>query len=385
MALVAQRWVAVRRGTQWPRSGWQRLTAVQAGIRPSIGEMVHMETSRPVYTYRGSIHVHSTYSDGLATVEQIAGQAAEAGVDFVIITDHNTLKGREDGLEGWYGDVLILISEEITPDTDSNHYLALGVGQAIPPLLDPAENIRAVRAAGGIGIVAHPTGGYMVHGEYKEYPWTNWRAGEFDGIEVWNHAYDITGKSKNLIQLGLWWLFPWLAPAGPVDEVLKVWDHFVASEGRPTVGIAGSDCHGMLSSYRKGLRSVCTYIVTEGPLTGSLSHDAALVYAAIRQGRCYVGADKVRDAAGFECYVSVGDERVHMGGVARLSRAPVLVVKSPAEGLIRVIRDGQLALEWRGMELEANINVRGAYRVEVALASGKRDKPWIYGNHIRVV
>ena len=60
--------------------------------------------------------------------------------------------------------MLILISEEITPDTDSNHYLALGVGQAIPPcwILRRTSGRCGLRR---IGIVAHPTGGYMVHGE----------------------------------------------------------------------------------------------------------------------------------------------------------------------------------------------------------------------------
>jgi hypothetical protein len=338
-----------------------------------------------VYTYRGAIHVHSRYSDGLGTVKSIVAQAAAAHMDFVIITDHNTLKARDEGWEGWHGSVLLLVGEEVTPDTNSNHYVALGARELVLPSADPAENIRAVREAGGIGIVAHPTGGYFVHGEYVEYPWTDWNAGVVDGLEIWDHAYDIAGKSKNLLQLGLWFFLPRLAPSGPVDEVLAVWDHLVAARGRPTVGIGGTDCHGMLGSYKSTLRTVCTYIIAEEPFNGSLEHDAQIVYSAIRQGRCYVGGDKIRDAAGFTCYIRSGNERIHLGGTARLSRGATLIVTTPAESLMKVVRNGQVVLEWRGTELEANLNARGAYRVEAALSAGKRDKPWIYGNHMWVV
>ncbi len=329
--------------------------------------------------------MHSSYSDGLGSVQSIMAQAAAADVDFVVLADHNTLRARDEGLEGWHGNALLLVGEEVTPDTNSNHYLALDAREVVPPSPDPAENIRAVREAGGIGIVAHPTGGYLVHGEYVEYPWTDWNAGRVDGLEIWDHAYDIAGKSKNLLQLGLWFLLPHLAPSGPLDEVLKVWDHLVTALGRPTTGIAGTDCHGMLGPYRSTMRSVCTYIVAEEPFSGVLEHDAQLVYSAIREGRCYVGGDKIRDAAGFTCYVRSGGERIHMGSTARLSRGATLMVTSPAESLIRVIRNGEVVLEQRGSQLEANLNARGVYRVEAALSAGKRDKPWIYGNHIWVV
>jgi nitrogenase molybdenum-iron protein alpha/beta subunit len=38
------------------------------------------------YDYKGAIHVHSTYSDGTGTVEEIMQAANEAGLDFVVIT-----------------------------------------------------------------------------------------------------------------------------------------------------------------------------------------------------------------------------------------------------------------------------------------------------------
>ena len=43
-----------------------------------------------MYNYSGNIHIHSSYSDGTGTIEEIANEANRAGLDFVIITDHLT-------------------------------------------------------------------------------------------------------------------------------------------------------------------------------------------------------------------------------------------------------------------------------------------------------
>ena len=72
------------------------------------------------------IHLHSTYSDGTGTVPQIARAAEKAGVDVVFLTDHDTLAAKDNGEEGWYGNALVLVGEEVSP-TDRDHYLAFGI------------------------------------------------------------------------------------------------------------------------------------------------------------------------------------------------------------------------------------------------------------------
>src|SRR2546421_2098031 len=94
------------------------------------------------------IHVHSTYSDGTGTVPQIARAAARAGVDVVLLTDHDTLEARRRGEERWYGDVLVLVGEEVSP-TDRDHFLAFGIEREIGRRLSGPEICRAVEDAGG--------------------------------------------------------------------------------------------------------------------------------------------------------------------------------------------------------------------------------------------
>ena len=42
---------------------------------------------------RGAIHVHTRRSDGTGTVDEVAGAAARAGLNFVILTDHARARG----------------------------------------------------------------------------------------------------------------------------------------------------------------------------------------------------------------------------------------------------------------------------------------------------
>src|SRR5881227_4408906 len=102
------------------------------------------------------VHLHSTYSDGTGTVPQIAAAGRDAGVDVVLLTDHDTLEAKRRGEEGWYGSVLVLVGEEVSP-RGRNHYLAFGLDEPIDHTgLDSAGIVRAVEEAGGFGFAAHP-------------------------------------------------------------------------------------------------------------------------------------------------------------------------------------------------------------------------------------
>lgn len=149
--------------------------------------------------------------------------------------------------------------------------------------------------------------------------------------------------------------------------------------------MGGVDAHGIIGDYEEDFVTVSTYVLTPDPFNGAFEHDSASVYAAIREGRCFVGADKVANASSFRCHVESGGQPVQMGGTARLARGANLTVSAPEPGLIRVIHDGvPVAEEW-GSSLAIVLDRRGAYRVEVKRKACRRYVPWIFGNHIYVV
>ena len=52
--------------------------------------------------YRTVLHVHTKCSDGSGSMSDIIGAAETAKVDFVLVADHNTLRARREGWEGWH-------------------------------------------------------------------------------------------------------------------------------------------------------------------------------------------------------------------------------------------------------------------------------------------
>ena len=52
-----------------------------------------------MFEYVGSVHMHSTFSDGTGEVPDIAKFADEVGLDFIMLTDHNTLRAMHEGYE----------------------------------------------------------------------------------------------------------------------------------------------------------------------------------------------------------------------------------------------------------------------------------------------
>src|SRR5215211_5969809 len=100
------------------------------------------------------VHLHSIYSDGTGTVPEIARAARRSGVDVVLLTDHDTLEAKRRGEEGWYGPVLLLVGEEVSP-RGGNHYLAFGLDEHVRRRgRSPADICEAVRDGGGFGFAA---------------------------------------------------------------------------------------------------------------------------------------------------------------------------------------------------------------------------------------
>ena len=104
----------------------------------------------------GVIHIHSNYSDGTKTIEEIAQIGETAGLDYLMFTDHMTLQPQRDGLERFHGKVAVIIGYEIEDARNENHYLAFGLDEELPAGLAAREYVSAVREKGGLGVIAHP-------------------------------------------------------------------------------------------------------------------------------------------------------------------------------------------------------------------------------------
>ena len=152
-----------------------------------------------MHEYVGNVHLHSTYSDGALTISKIAKIGARNGLDFLIITDHQTLAGLEQEQEGYYDKTLVLVGMEV--NEHSHHYLALNIDKVVPDNeKQPQQVIDEVNQQKGIGIIAHPVekGSKFYHNGLV-FEWTDWSVQGFQGIEIWNYLSRWRDQLTNII------------------------------------------------------------------------------------------------------------------------------------------------------------------------------------------
>lgn len=352
-----------------------------------------------LHEFSGVLHIHSVFSDGTGTVEEIAGYANECGLDFLIITDHNTLRTKTEGLEGYYGNLLVIAGVEINDKANRNHYLAMGIQEAFSTRSSAEDYVKKVKNAGGIGFLAHPHESRSEFPEHPPYPWTDWHIQEFTGMEIWNHMSE---WMENLTEQNKYnsFVHPLRTIIAPKQITLQTWDRL--SLERRVVGIGGVDAHahkvsvlGMFDvevfPYKVLFKSIRTHILAGLSLNfsetgGDSRKGEAILVDALRNGRCFVSNYYHGNAAGFRFYALSAGREYHQGDTLPLINGAVpgdteVFVTVPERALIRLIRNGEIYYTTQDTEARLKIAEPGVYRVEVL----KDGNAWIFSNHIRLV
>jgi hypothetical protein len=341
-------------------------------------------------------HVHSTYSDGTATVPELLAAAAEAGADAVLLTDHDTLGARRDGWEGLHDGVFLLVGTEVSPK--QGHYLAFGVAEEIPHAGRTAREIAAaVRAAGGVGVAAHPfsAGGRMLvaalarrivlpHG----WPALDARNG-YDGLELWSLTTDAAEAWRTPAEAWRWLRDPEPAVAqGPPARHLQRWDALSARRRVPAIG--GLDGHAPGIRVRGRVRSplphartfglLRTHLLCERPLSGDADRDPETLIGALAAGAAWVTCPFVAPANGARFWAERGDgTTVPMGGEGHAGPS-VLRVRLPRPAEIRLVRDGAPLHATVAAELDFDVERPGVYRVEARIDA----RLWLLSNPVHL-
>jgi hypothetical protein len=342
-------------------------------------------------------HVHTTYSDGTATVPELICAARGAGADAVLLTDHDTLQARRDGWEGTHDGVFLLVGVEV--GAEHGHCLAFGLEREIPDAGRSAalQLAAAVRAAGGVGFAAHPfsVGGHMLvaplarrfilpHG---------WPALEdddgCDGIELWSLTTDAAEAWRTPAEALRWLRDPEAAAAqGPSADHLRRWDELSRRRRLPAIG--GLDGHApgvrvrgrVLSplSHARTFGLLRTHLLCDGPLTGEPASDRATLLRALKAGAAWLTCPFVAPAHGARLWAERADgETIPMGGEAPAGPA-VLRARLPQAADVLVLRDGAPMQQAHAAALDADIDRAGVYRVEARIDG----RLWLLSNPIHL-
>jgi hypothetical protein len=105
--------------------------------------------------YAGDLHAHTTHSDGTLSIAQLTAAAAGRGLDFLAVTDHNTVSHhRHLPALGAAYDVCLLPGQEVT--THAGHANAFGDIGWVDFRRPAAQWLSDVEERGGLLSVNHP-------------------------------------------------------------------------------------------------------------------------------------------------------------------------------------------------------------------------------------
>lgn len=331
---------------------------------------------------KGVIHAHTNIShDSRGTADEIIRAAQEAGLHFLMTTDHNSKRIFTEGPRGKHDNLLIIQGAEIIKGGQS--LLAINIKEYIEEYTHGPKTIQQIvneiKSQGGLAFAAHPR-------TFKE-----WDVEGIDGTEI----YDIAD-----IALDQAWKLPLIAAEALTsfedypDEVLLTllsrpdrylshWDRL--TQKRRLVGIAGNDAHQrfmllgkQLDPYQLVFRFVQTHILApaceETPLLN-----------ALKAGHTYFSFSLLADATGFQFTAGNAKDRVIMGDSIPYSPDLVLTAQMPHTGLIRLYQNGKVVNHATADRLDHPVKERGVYRIEVSLSIDGAPYPWIISSPIYIV
>jgi hypothetical protein len=260
----------------------------------------------PGHWFKGSLHIHSTASDGKLTPDEVVAWYRSRGYHFLALTDHNVLsEARSFARSGLANDFITLSGIEVDgTDPLAGSYHLVGLGLSKSPNLELVDRetgkqvanvpiyqctnlpmqiaVICLRTAGGLVCLAHPYWSGQMSKDLLDLE------GGF-GLEIWNGGCEVD-DAKGLSTVH--------------------WDDLLAA-GRRLWGLAVDDAH-----WRSGFKDAgLGWVWVKAP---ALTQEAIL--NALEQGYFYASSRP-----------QIHDLRLE-GGQVRVRCSPVLAIDFIGEG-----------------------------------------------------
>lgn len=127
--------------------------------------------------YKGELHASSSHGYGQETVAELVRRAEKRGIDFLAITDRNSLEAALD--PGFVSDEVVLIPAMEWGDDQRGIALVFGPRTFVPVIENVSEAeamLIRVQAQGGVVAIAHPC--------FPTNPW-QWGFSHMNAVEAW--------------------------------------------------------------------------------------------------------------------------------------------------------------------------------------------------------
>lgn len=305
------------------RGGAGELTRVPAWVQvapnaPRSSKRRSAPPAGPAGWYRGDLHAHSLHSDAAWDIPDLIEAAQHEGLDFVTLSDHNTVSGLGELRSYARPDLVTIGGMELS--TFRGHALALGLDgwqewRTAPhdgPATSPVELFARVERQAQLLVMAHPMsiGSPWRSGSLWEY--ADLMPGSFRCTEVWNGSWSGDSHNEQALQLFYLWL----------------------NQGHRLVATSGTDSH---APWQPGDRIAFNHVWAE-----ELSEKGIL--AGLERGASYISDGprlEVLAHGGLESGAT--SQSVGLGGTLKASARGLIEVQwegcSPGDE-VRLVREG---------------------------------------------
>lgn len=183
--------------------------------------------------YKGNTHTHTTNSDGDAPPRQVMRWYHDHSYNFLVITDHDTLTETKYLDTDRSDDFILIPGEELTDKAEGKpiHLNAIGIKNVVKvqhgnaKLKTIQNNVEAIRKAGGIPQINHPS---------WRYSFNDTTLSQVKNVKL-VEIYNISTENNNY-------------SAGGYPGMEEIWDK-VLSAGVMMYGVISDDTHDYLDEF----------------------------------------------------------------------------------------------------------------------------------------
>ena len=352
-------------------------------IIAAMATIIHFKSFEPIASnalapVRGSYHIHTTAShDGHTTPDELVKTAQSLGLQFLVVTDHNTTAAFESNSE-----LTILNYPELS--TPYGHVVGFGLAKGLSRALRKEPWVlEEIKSRGGKAILAHPT--------RRRNPWQgSWQA--VGGVEVHNIADQLQDEPWQALKFLLALPFNTELALAHLfkrnDKSISRWDDFSDPQ---VIGICANDSHGRMSLERE-LSFWALEINAPWPNDPKGRKFSAI--HSIATGSFHCTSSIIEHGGGFEFFAELKNQETRPTGQSLVaSEVDALIVHAPdiQSDLVSIVlyRNGESVAQGNKKTFRYPKPSTGTYRVEIHLTVpkllvGQEAIPVIYSNKIRI-
>lgn len=347
----------------------------------------------PSYFRKGVYHMHSVFSDGRGTVDEITRAAADLGLDFVILTDHGRPNRESSSATAYLNGVLLIGASEFS--LHAGHLAAMGYDMPnyiFPP--EPQEAIDEVSRDQGVCFISHPFDDRI--------PWTDWHVKDFTGLEVLS-CYTSARRVSffKLLAFPLQYLvnanYALVSTLEYPGKNMEKW-HSLNLENKSGCyyGIYALDAHAKLPvteniqlnfpSYKAMFEILTVYVKIDNTRETDAHQAAAKIISSLRKGNFFNVIEAIAPANGFQSYfIEESGQRMEMGSFSKSVKGKLILhLPFEFETDVVILRDGKVferIVKNRDKRREIEVKEPGFYGIEVYVSKNKFNRlPWIMTN-----